>query len=222
MFVIPTLIVFAVLLVLFCVEAILTEVEHWGWASVTLIATLVGLHFLHVFSVVGFVKDNTVEALIGTGGYVLVGVAWSFVKWFSFLMGFRDAYREQKENFFAFKKLPANSVLTPELEKEFLVGLGGYQKPLYIKSADGKEVIDIVLKWDSNINTYKNNDLNAKPKAANNKARITSWGAFWPFSMVGTIINDPIRRLWNFLWGQLKALYQKMSDKLFASHPELK
>jgi len=217
------LIVLSCLLVLFVIEAVLTEVEHWGWATTVLIATVVGLHFLHIFSVLDFIKEHTVEALVGSSGYIAVGVVWSFIKWFSFLMGFRDAYREQKEKFFEFKKLPTNSNLTPELEEEFLNGLSdGYRPPRYIKGPDGKEVLDIIIKWNSDTKSYKSNSLNVRPRAAKNKARITSWGTFWPFSMVGTIINDPLRRLWNFLWGQLKALYQHMSDRLLASHPELK
>jgi len=224
MLAIPALLVIVVLLVLFCVEAILTEVEHWGWASLTLVATLVGLHFLHIFSVWDFVKSHTVEALLGTGGYVVIGVVWSFIKWFSFLLGFRDAYREQKENFFAFKRLPANSNLDAALEEEFLKGLSGEDRysHRYIEDEGGKKIANISPRWWSKVNTYRGNSLHIKPKASNNKARITSWGTFWPFSMVGTIINDPLRRLWNFLWGQLKALYQRMADHLFANHPELK
>lgn len=217
------LIVLACLLVLFCVEAVLTEVEHWGWATVTLLGTLVGLHFLHIFSVLDFVKDHTVEALVGTGGYVVIGVVWSFVKWFSFLMGFRDTYREEKEKFFEFKKMPTNSNLDAALEEEFLKGLSneGRYNGRYLEDEKGNKIAS-APRWYSDVNTYKSNSLNVKPRAAKNKARITSWGAFWPFSMVGTIINDPIRRLWNFLWGQLKALYQRMADRLLAGHPELK
>lgn len=198
---------------IFIVEAILTEVESWGWATITLIGTIVGLHFLHVIDVVVFVKTHTLEAVSGAAIYLGAGIVWSFVKWFSFLMGFRDAYRAEKYNFLAFKKLPTNTLLEAELQEEFLCGLS-YNGGSYRNNLERT--------WNSDVKEYRGNSLNVLPRAAKNKARITSWMAFWPFSMVGTIINDPVRRLINFLFNQFKALYQRMADRLFASHPELK
>lgn len=217
-------IVLAVLIVLFLVEAVLTEVEHWGWASITLIGTLVGLHFLHVWSVYEFFRAYTLEGVVGVAGYIGAGLVWSFVKWFSFLMGFRDAYREEKDKFLMFKKLQADAVLTPELQEQFLKGLSneGRHNYNYIKGPDGRDILDVSPRWYSDVMTYKGNSLNVRPRAAKNKARITSWAIFWPFSMVGTIVNDPLRRLWNLIWGWVKGLYQKMADKMLAAHPELK
>src|SRR5581483_2897276 len=112
----------------------------------------------------------------------------------SFLMGFRDAYRTKKEAFFEFKNLPTNTELTPELEKEFLYGLSNQRYHSYfVKGPDGKEIADPTPRWFSDTVEYKDNSLNVRPRAAKNKARITFWACFWPFSMAGTIINDPLR-----------------------------
>ncbi len=62
---------------------------------------------------------------------------------------------------------------------------------------------------------YRGNSLRQKPMAASNKAKITAWMIFWPFSMVGTVLNDPVKRIFTFLFGRFKHLYQKMSDGVF-------
>jgi len=218
------ILVVAVLVVLFVVEAVLTEVEHWGWATVVMLLTLVGLHFTHVFSLYEFFRDHALEGLIGTAGYVGAGLVWSFIKWLSFLMGFRDTYREQREAFLGAKNLPTDTkVLTEEQEREFLEGLSymAHTEAPYVYDADGKKV-GAPRRWKASLYDYRGNSLNVRPRAAKNKSRITSWAIFWPFSLVGTLINDPLRRLWNLIWGAVKGLYQKMSDRMFASHPELK
>ena len=42
------------------------------------------------------------------------------------------------------------------------------------------------------------------------------------FSMVGTFLDDPVRRLFTFLATRYKKLYQDLADWIFASDRELK
>lgn len=53
------------------------------------------------------------------------------------------------------------------------------------------------------------------PKAAQSKARITFWMIYWPFSMPWTLLNEPIKRLFNFLYNRIAGFLQGMSDRLF-------
>jgi hypothetical protein len=55
---------------------------------------------------------------------------------------------------------------------------------------------------------------NGKPKTAENKARIIAWMSFWPMSVISTLLNDPIRRLFIFIYNSFSGLYQKISDKI--------
>jgi len=102
-----TMFVLAVCFLLFVVVATLTEVEKFGWATLTMILTLVGVQLFNVFDVWSFVTHHTVESLVYLAGYLGVGVLWSFAKWFSFLMNFRDEWREAKAKFLDGKRLPA-------------------------------------------------------------------------------------------------------------------
>ncbi len=59
--------------------------------------------------------------------------------------------------------------------------------------------------------------LNGKkaPEASKHKSKIVAWICYWPFSFVGTILNDPLRRFVNFIYNRLGSTYQKMSDYIF-------
>lgn len=57
--------------------------------------------------------------------------------------------------------------------------------------------------------------LHKRPNAADNKSRIVAWMTFWPFSLVGTFLNDPVRRLFNALFNRFKHLYQQAADHVF-------
>jgi len=200
-----------VLFSLFVLECIFTEVENFGWATVVLLGSLVAFgvlgHF-HAFglpSLLEFVKDHGVFTLVYVGAYVVVGIVWSFVKWFSYLMSFRDAFRQQKEAFFKSKGmggLLSTAPVPTELQAEF------------------KEFVQHNARWTSE---HRNQLFDMeRPRASKNKARITAWASFWPFSFVGTLLNDPVRRLFNLLFNWFKALYQQMSDWVFRKDSELK
>jgi len=183
------------------VAIVLTELEQFGWATVLLIATVIGSQLLHVAAPLTWVKTHAVETLVYSLVYVAVGIAWSFAKWFSFLIQFRDQYRDQKEGFLTGKKLNPKSQVPEELREELSLTFRNTYR---------------------GIRCFRGNLLTEKPKASNNKSRIISWMSLWPCSVIGTVLNDPIRRLFNFLFNNFKALYQKMSDHIFRNEPELK
>lgn len=198
------MLIFWILLIVLVLDGLvlsfLTEVENFGWATVTLIATCVALHFLHVIDVFPWVASHALETVYLVLGYLAVGVVWSFAKWFSFLLAFRDYYRDVRAGYYERKKWPADYKMTEQEELDFRSYTNDY----------------------SYTREYRGNRMSEKPQAAKNKSRITAWMAFWPFSFVGTMINDPLRRVFKFLFDSFRALYQKVSDRVFANHPELK
>ena len=193
---IATIFVIIALCGIFILEAVLTEVESFGWAMVTLLATGVALHFFRIVNLLELVRNHASETLMFVGAYLVAGIIWSFIKWFSFLMAFRDEYRETKGRWLIKKGLSKQMVLDEALQKSFFS--------------------------DLSFAKFRGNSLTEKPKASTNKRRIVAWMSFWPFSAVGTLINDPVRRFFNFLFNQFKATYQRMSDRVMASHSELK
>ena len=53
------------------------------------------------------------------------------------------------------------------------------------------------------------------PSASNNKARITSWTAFWPWTVTWWIINDPIKRFYRWLFRVLSSTYDGVANRMF-------
>ncbi len=58
------------------------------------------------------------------------------------------------------------------------------------------------------------------PQAADNKGKIIAWASYWPFSFIGTILNDPFRKLFNFIFNQFKNLYQQMANSIYKDDVE--
>lgn len=54
------------------------------------------------------------------------------------------------------------------------------------------------------------------PQASNNKELITLWILYWPWSMLWTLLDDPLRRLVNWIYRQIQFVYVRITDKVFA------
>jgi len=54
------------------------------------------------------------------------------------------------------------------------------------------------------------------PKATSKKSAIFTWIFYWPFSVIGYILNDPIKKFFNFIFNNIKGLYQRITDKVLA------
>jgi len=151
--------------VVFGLVALLTETERYVWATLSIIASLVAAHYLADLHLLAFIKAHTLTSVGYLVGFIVVGVVWSFIKWFSFLVRVREVMKER----------------------------GDFNFPV----------------------EYRGLPLDKKPLASENKKRITAWMIFWPFSLVGTLLNDPIRRIFNLIFNSLKNQYQRLSDRVF-------
>lgn len=53
-------------------------------------------------------------------------------------------------------------------------------------------------------------------EVSNNKERIFGWLFYWPLSASWTVLNDPIRRIFNFVYNRISGSLQRMSDKMYS------
>jgi hypothetical protein len=71
---------------------------------------------------------------------------------------------------------------------------------------------------DERNNKLTQEELESKiPSARNNKARITSWMFYWPFSALFTLVNEPIKKVFNTIYRRFTASYDRISKKVFMS-----
>jgi hypothetical protein len=62
--------------------------------------------------------------------------------------------------------------------------------------------------------------IDVHPKVSKHKERIYHWIVFWPWSLLWTLINDPVKRLAEELYNGIKAFLQKISDRTWAGTEE--
>jgi len=159
-------------------------IEAWenGIGATITLSVFLAIHwFWGDPSIFQWIGDNPETIAFGMLGYFVTGCVWGFVKWFLHL---KEKAREYQE-----KRL------------EFLAGKG-------VKKADLSTPVPENLREDwRRYSQYKV----ARPKAAQNKSRIITWMAYWPWSAMWTMIRDPFVHAYNFCAERL----EKMSAKVF-------
>lgn len=176
-----------VALVLFIVVAN----EKPGWATIYVVVTLVLLAWLGDFNLWKVVTHEPWWAVALFAAYVVLGVSWSFWKWWFFVTDKRDKFLELKNR---------------------------YEK---VVKDDKPESEYCHLDYDCSLNHLRREmELNKKPRARDNKARILTWTIYWPWSFVWTIIDDPLKKLFKYIYKKLQAVYQKIADKVYVGVDE--
>jgi hypothetical protein len=156
-------------------------------------------------------------------GYLAVGVLWSFAKWYFKLSNVRDTFLELKAKFIKDHKLPDTfpTAAMPEsavqskddkiLREEQVSLLKEYVNAIERKMMTYESISSRDYVVDPSIIGQS-----IKPSAVRHKSSITQWIAFWPISFVWTMINDPVRKVVNWIFSRIKGTFQRMSDAMFA------
>jgi len=188
-------------ILLFVIMTILVEREVFAWATFLFIVS--GVYWIWNFgeSIWVYVQEYPLHIVGIFVAYVVLGVIWSFLKWNSYIKKIFRYVKKAKE----------------DTEKKFKVGV-----LLIEKNEENNEHWEFFKKLLSNkdVSTYNVHSLKsalqeAKPKTADMKSTIISWIGYWPISLIGTLLNDPIRRLFNWVYSLVSSLYDKMSAKTF-------
>ncbi len=171
--------------------------EKPGWATISVIATLLLLAWLGDFNLWTVITHNPLWAVALFFAYVALGVGWSFWKWWFFVTDKRDKFVELKAE---------------------------YERAVK-KRKEREEVEVIEHRYCYNDDTHLNRlrcemELNKKPGARDNKARILTWTIWWPWSFIWTLVDDPLKKFFKYIYKKLQATYQKIADKIYAGVDE--
>lgn len=190
LFAIGTIWFWLLLFIDFCIITALVENESGVWATIVFLGSLFGLNFLWKLPIIDSVKANPGHTALLILSYFAIGIVWSIVKWYFFVHNKMVKYNNFKAKFLADNKAES---LTGELAVKFMNWLANN----YEARAEG---ID-----------------GTAPTASEHKAALTRWGTYWPFSIVGTLLNDVVRRTWEYIYEMLQTTYQRMSEAIFKS-----
>ena len=166
----------------------LTESESMAWTIVSLSIYLVFLSSLGKVNVFSHVFYDPLHTLLYVLGYFVIGVIWSFIKWWLRVNETAQRYKEERDKFF----------------KE--------QKHISAVSKSYQKTDHVIDRWQSHIE-YKE-DIK-KPVASKNKEKISVWIVYWPFSFFWSLINDIVKRIVEQFVIRFQKIYQSISDKAF-------
>lgn len=164
------------------------EYEKPGWATFSLIVTFTLLWLLGDVNIVALALSNPLLAAGVVAGYFVVGAMWSVGKWWFFVRRSLETYHEARAEF-----LRRNGIVSFYASDPIPEGLRG--------------------KWQKWLNGRTLESF--KPHIKDNKGRILTWMVYWPWSMFWTILNDPVKRMFKFIYRQLRAVYQRITDSAF-------
>jgi hypothetical protein len=187
MFLVGTVWFWLLLAVFFIFEFLCVELWESAVAATVALLVFLGLHwFWGEPSVWTWLADNPDKVVMGVAGYFVAGCLWGFVKWFLFLKEKARDYQTARLGFLRSHDVPNSDLSTrvPENLRE---------------------------KWQEKLRY--NSEIKRRPLASENKSRIITWMAYWPWSALWTLIPDPFLYMYNFCAERL----EKMSAKVYAN-----
>jgi hypothetical protein len=226
-------------LALFIAFVVLVDLEYYGWSTLMCVVSLLSIHFLMKINIIEYIKTNPTTILMLFGVYLAAGITWSFIKWISFLYRFKE-YREEKlEEFRARKAREAKRQEDRDAEKasrfarqnEIRIqnGQPPFVKEEPLKSACGGpnyyglghvEPEETEYKHLQNCSFKNTNDLSKAPSYKDYKGKIVAWVVFWIPSLIGTLLDDFVRKLVTWIVNRFSAIYQALSHKIVGNFPE--
>lgn len=165
--------------------------EKVGTAVVTLIVTVAAI-VAFTDAPVDQLGNHPTYILYGFLAYLVGAVVWATIKWRAFyLPKIFDAYDSFR-----------NSWLDQRGLKEMTADPN--EREAFKKAARDRGV-----------------DVSYSRMASHNKARITTWMFFWPFSLIETFFGDFLSRVFTTLYKMVVGLFQRMSDGMASKYSEL-
>jgi len=164
--------------------------EKGLWATLSILVSLAAVQFLGNVDVFGYVYHNPISILVGLLVYVLGGVIWVFPKWYFFVKDHFRKYIDLKEEFLESKKIKTQEV-PEEMKRE-------WQE--YFRRGRN-------MRYDA--------DIEFKPSPKKHKEQIMAWMVCWPFSLLWTMLNDPIVRFFHHVYYYVLDNLQRISDNVF-------
>lgn len=173
---------------------VLIENDKPGWCTFSLFSTFGLLKFFAGVNLFEMAWHNPGTTALIVLGYFVAGTAWTIAKWYFFVRDKRARFDEAK----------ADYALHPEYSHSYA------KKDVPAPN----EMIEWVKshKYGSFVDYYTKTPV---PSVRSNKSRIMTWMGYWPWSMVWTIINDPIKRAFKAIYNRIHNTLQAISNNAF-------
>ncbi len=181
------------------------EYEKPGWCTIVVLVTLAALEIYSGWHPITFAIQNPVVALTMVAAYFAAGTLWIVLKWLSHVYSVRDKFLEIKDGIM-------NNLLTMDQTNV------RDDARLYWKLAeDGiqKVLTDVGVSRLYREAAGQLGEVALPLKVSEHKAQLYMWWLCWPLSLIWTFVNDPIKRIWHFVYSQVGDLLQNISNRAF-------
>ena len=169
------------------------ENEEEGWASGIVSFVLALLLWNYGKDVWVFVSTNIATTIYFSLGYIILGMGWSMLKWNEFVKKKVDKFKKVRGEY-----LERNEKFT-ETDKIHMKGICDYLRGFGFKV------------WSQDVNNMKDIVVKIMPNGTDNKSSIIAWISYWPLSLTATLLNNPFRRLWIYIYSLCSGVYDKIS-----------
>lgn len=171
------------------------EVEREGIATTAVSIALALLLWNYGHNIWEFVKSDYLTTTLFVLGYLIAGVVWSFLKWNEKVKKVFGEFKAVKDKYIAKK----GKIETQEEVKDFssyLVDKTTWRSGSFYGRKTMAEIVEVIT-----------------PKGIDNKSTIVAWISYWPLSLLATLLNNPFRRLFEYVYTLVSGLYDRISKK---------
>jgi hypothetical protein len=175
--------------------AILLEFEKEGWATTFFSLGIALLLWNFRTDIWTFISSNPTATIGFTITYILIGVVWSFLKWNSYVKNAFNKLKTLKADFIReHKEINEKNRAKFNSKVQYSGITKGDGGTLYLHDETLEEIIEKI-----------------SPIASEKKSVITSWISYWPVSLMATLLNNPFRKFFEWVYDNLSGYYDKIT-----------
>jgi hypothetical protein len=169
------------------------ENEEEGLASGIISFVLALLLWNYGKDLWAFVSTNIATTIYFSLGYIILGMGWSMLKWNEFVKKKVEKFKAKRAEY-----LEQNKKFN-DTDKIHLKGICDYLRNHGFKV------------WGTEVDSMKDIVVKIMPNGTDNKSSIIAWISYWPLSLTATLLNNPFRRLWLYIYSLCSGVYDKIS-----------
>lgn len=176
------------------------ENENGIGATVSVFVFAALLQWFGNVDIISYVRANPMFIVSCLGAYFALGAVWGIIKWWIFCRDRLEDYEEARAKFLKERGQPAGTKVVPvELRAEW------------------KEAVENSGKYGYGYSGYKvSTKISADPPQVREyKSQIMRWMTFWVISMIWSLINDFVKRVFRSIYLKLATFLQSISDKMW-------
>jgi hypothetical protein len=172
---------------------VFVEYENGIGATISLAVFAALLQWCGNVDLIGYVIKHPINVLMAGLAYLLLGTIWGVIKWRIFCADRLDDYEDLKSDYLKGKGLPAGTKVVPvELRKE----------------------------WSDRVERTR--DYHTKqtiadvPSVRVHKARIMRWMSLWVISVIWSLFNDFLKRVFQSVYKRIAGFLQRIAQNVWS------